>query len=162
MILLGLGGNLPSRFGAPAETQAAALALLERTGVRVLRRSRLWHSAPVPASDQPWFVNAVVQVETPLAPLALLRVLLATEQAMGRVRGRRNGPRSLDIDLLAYGETVSDSAPLLPHPRLHERSFVLEPLAEIAPGWRHPRLGLTATQLLAQLGAAGSALEPLA
>jgi 2-amino-4-hydroxy-6-hydroxymethyldihydropteridine diphosphokinase len=106
----------------------------------------------MPPSAQPWFVNAVAILETALEPVALLDALLALEAQFGRVRGARNAPRSLDLDLLDYGGRLIDSERLiLPHPRLHKRRFVLAPLVEVAPAWRHPRLGLGAGELLARL-----------
>ncbi len=150
MILIGLGANLPSpRHGEPRATCEAALTALEAAGVKVLRRSRWYRSAPVPASDQPWFVNGVAAVETGLAPAELLALLHRIEADFGRARRRRNEARILDLDLLAYGERRSapGEAPVLPHPRLAGRAFVVLPLAEIAPGWRHPVSGLTAAEM---------------
>jgi 2-amino-4-hydroxy-6-hydroxymethyldihydropteridine diphosphokinase len=154
MILIGLGANLASpEFGAPPDSLEAALGLIAERGPRIVARSRWFRSAPVPPSDQPWFVNGVVAVETALAPAALLEVLHAVEARFGRVRRERNAARVLDLDLLAYEERVSaeGETPILPHPRLHERAFVLRPLADIAPDWRHPRLGRTASALIADL-----------
>jgi 2-amino-4-hydroxy-6-hydroxymethyldihydropteridine diphosphokinase len=153
MILIALGANLPSSAGAPAKTLAAALAAFEEAGVRIEKRSRWYRSAPVPASDQPDYVNAVVLVATALDPKALLALLHRIETRFGRVRGAKDAARTLDLDLLAYDDIVGDGAdgPVLPHPRLHERAFVLRPLAEIAPGWRHPTLGLTALALAKNL-----------
>jgi 2-amino-4-hydroxy-6-hydroxymethyldihydropteridine diphosphokinase len=149
MVLIGLGGNLPSVVGPPARTIAAALDRLAAQGVGVLARSALYRTAPVPASAQPWFVNAVAQVDDALAPDALLDLLLTVEVEFGRQRGAPNAARTLDLDLLAYGATCRDDARLtLPHPRLHERAFVLHPLCDVAPEWRHPRLGRTARELL--------------
>jgi 2-amino-4-hydroxy-6-hydroxymethyldihydropteridine diphosphokinase len=153
VILLGIGGNLPTaEYGSPRETLTAALAALADRRIGVLARSRWYRSEPMPPSAQPWFVNAVAILETALEPVALLDALLALEAQFGRVRGARNAPRSLDLDLLDYDGRLIDSERLvLPHPRLHERRFVLAPLVEVAPAWRHPRLGLGAGELLARL-----------
>jgi 2-amino-4-hydroxy-6-hydroxymethyldihydropteridine diphosphokinase len=153
MILIALGANLPSAAGAPVATLTAALAALESHGVRVRKTSRWYRSAPVPASAQPDYLNAVASVETSLDPKALLLLLHRIEARFGRVRGATNEARTLDLDLLAYDDRVDDGAdgPILPHPRLHERAFVLRPLAEIAPRWRHPVLGRTALALAKNL-----------
>ena len=154
MILIGLGANLPSpRHGAPAETCAAALAALEASGVAVRRVSRWYRSAPVPPSAQPWYVNGVAEVETELGPADLLGVLHQVEREFGRLRRVRNEARVIDLDLLAYDKRVSgpDEVPCLPHPRLAERAFVVLPLAELAPDWRHPVSGLRAAELVRAL-----------
>jgi len=157
MIFIGLGANLPSRAGAPQATLEAALADLERAGVRILGRSGWWRTAPVPMSDQPWFVNGVAAVEAALEPAALLALLHQIEADYGRERLVVNGARTLDLDLLAYGDRVNPGpeSPILPHPRLHQRAFVLRPLAEVAaevaPDWIHPGTGLPLAALLAAL-----------
>ena len=153
LILIGLGANLDSPvWGSPRQTLTAALTALEAEGVAMLARSGWYRSAPVPPSEQPWFINAVVSVATPLDARGLLALMQKTEIAFGRVRGERNSARVLDLDLLDYrGERIQTPELTLPHPRMHQRRFVLEPLAELAPQWRHPVLGQTAEQLLAVL-----------
>ena len=155
MILIGLGGNLDSpRFGPPRATLTAALDALVAARIRILARSSWYESEPMPPSDQPWFVNAVAALETGLEPAPLLAQLQAVEARLGRVRRGRNAARSIDLDLLDHsGQLIETPFLTLPHPRLHERRFVLMPLAEIAPEWRHPRLGLSARELLSRLPA---------
>lgn len=153
MILVGIGSNLAAPgYSSPQETAEAALTALPGIGAALRRRSS-WHaSEPVPASDQPWFVNAVAEIETALPPAELLARLLAVEARFARKRSVRDAARTLDLDLLDYDglECVTPDL-VLPHPRLHERRFVLLPLHEVAPAWRHPRLRLSAAELLARL-----------
>ncbi len=132
---VGLGANLGADLLATLGRAAAALAALPRTRVAAL--SSAWRSAPVDAGG-PDFLNAVVALDTELAPLALLDALQAVETAHGRERSYRNAPRTLDLDLLMHGDARLDTPRLvLPHPRLHERAFVLRPLLEIAPELLH-------------------------
>lgn len=153
MIIVALGGNLPHEaYGSPRKVIEAAFEALAAGGLGVAVRSRLYASAPVPASNQPDFVNAAARIETPLPPRELMRLLHAVETAFGRVRQTRNEARTLDLDLLAYHDLVVESDDLvLPHPRLHERAFVLLPLQDVAPGWRHPVLGKTVEAMIEAL-----------
>ena len=131
-------------------------------GLKLVARSSWWESAPVPVSDQPWYVNGVAEIATDLDPVALLGALHAIEAEFGRVRSVPNAPRVLDLDLLAYGSTVrtGPEAPLLPHPRLAERAFVLKPLAQVGPDWRHPVSGRSLSEMLAALPP-GQIVRPL-
>jgi 2-amino-4-hydroxy-6-hydroxymethyldihydropteridine diphosphokinase len=142
---IGLGSNLGDRESSLSQ----ALAGLERRGFEITARSSLYWTEPVGGPPQEWYLNAVAAGSTALAPEELLRACLDVERELGRERRVRNGPRTLDADLLLYGDEVrADQALELPHPRLHERRFVLVPLCEIAPEARHPRLGLSAAELL--------------
>ena len=169
MIFLGLGGNMPSeRFGPPRATLEAALVALKRHGIQLCRRSRWYRSQPLPNDGQPWYVNGVAEIETALPPGELLARLLEIERKFGRQRRERWAPRTIDLDLLAYHERSNwdagaTAAPTLPHPRLHERAFVLIPLAELAPSWRHPVLGSTVEAMLEALtpGQYVAPLDPL-
>jgi 2-amino-4-hydroxy-6-hydroxymethyldihydropteridine diphosphokinase len=153
VILIGIGSNLAAPPAiTPLETAQAALAALAAPHLHPFACSSWYESAPVPVSGQPWFVNAVALVATELEPATLLERMLAVESRFGRVRGERNAARTLDLDLLDYDGLIIDSPTLmLPHPRMAERRFVLEPLCEIAPQWCHPVLHLTAAALLARL-----------
>jgi 2-amino-4-hydroxy-6-hydroxymethyldihydropteridine diphosphokinase len=152
-IFIALGANLPSAdYGAPRATLEAALALLAREGMTILQRSSWWQTGPQPASEQPDFINGVIEVETALPPAELLAVLHRVESACGRVRHERWEARVLDLDLIDYrGERRAGEGgpPVLPHPRLSERLFVLVPLQEIAPDWRHPVSGIALPELIA-------------
>ena len=143
---IGLGANL----GNPAETIEQALDLLgEQDGLEVVAVSTLRETEPVGFPDQPWFLNGAVAVETDLSPRELLSRLLAVELALGRTRdGPRFGPRTIDLDLLVYGsEEVSEPGLTVPHPRLAERRFALEPLAELDADLDVPGRGSVSTLL---------------
>lgn len=139
MILIALGANLPSPAGPPAATLDAALEALGEAGdIRVLKRSRLYRSLSWPDASLPEYRNAVADIGTSLDPLALLERLHGIEARFGRLREAIGAPRPLDLDLLDYHGVVRTEAPLLPHPRMRQRAFVLLPLVELAPDWRHP------------------------
>jgi 2-amino-4-hydroxy-6-hydroxymethyldihydropteridine diphosphokinase len=166
MIAVALGANLPSRAGAPGDTLRAALAALDQRGVRVNAVSSMWRSPAWPDPREPPFVNAAAVVETALSPEILLGVLQAVETLFGRDRSAgapRNAPRTLDLDLIDYNGRVQAGPPELPHPRTAERAFVLLPLREVAPAWRHPVSGMRIDDLIARLApAARAAMSRLA
>jgi 2-amino-4-hydroxy-6-hydroxymethyldihydropteridine diphosphokinase len=159
MILVAIGANIPGTSGsAPQENCERALELLETDGLTVVARSRWYRSSPWPRSDQPDYVNGVTCIEAHGSPEALLQRLHAIEAQMGRVRGAPNISRTIDLDLLAYGQLIrgapTDGDPMrlqLPHPRLHERAFVLFPLSDIAPTWIHPASGRSVAEMIADL-----------
>lgn len=154
-IFIGAGANLAHpTYGSPRETLEAAFRELEGRGVRIQRVSPWYHTAPVPASDQPWYQNAVAEVVTAVGPDRLLATLHEVEEAFGRVRTVANAARMIDLDLLDFRGEIAPETPgraTLPHPRLATRAFVLRPLADLAPDWRHPVTGEPIQALLAAL-----------
>jgi 2-amino-4-hydroxy-6-hydroxymethyldihydropteridine diphosphokinase len=163
-VFIGLGANLTHpRYTTPKATLEAALADLGRRDIPVARVSPWYKTAPVPASDQPWYVNAVAELATSLPADALLAELHAVEEAFGRVRSVPNAPRLIDLDLLDFRGEIAPGGPgraILPHPRLASRAFVLLPLADLSPDWRHPATGATIGDLVAALPA-GQVIERL-
>ena len=144
---LSLGSNLGDR----AANLRAAVAQLDVVG-RLLAVSALYETQPVDVPDQPWFLNCVAAIETDKTPRELLHLALQAEAVMGRLRMRDKGARKIDIDVVLFGDRVVDEPGLkIPHPAMHRRRFVLQPLVEIAPEARHPELGKTARELLAEL-----------
>lgn len=150
-IFIALGANIPSAAGPPDVTLKAALAALRERGVQIRKISSFRQNDAWPDPSDPPFINAVAEIETDLQPVALLGLLHEVETSFGRKRSVPNAPRSLDLDLIDYRGRVMQGALELPHPRMAVRRFVLEPLAEVAPGWRHPVSGLSVEALLAAL-----------
>jgi 2-amino-4-hydroxy-6-hydroxymethyldihydropteridine diphosphokinase len=149
-VVIALGSNLAGPFGSCEALLEDALARFPPAGLTVLARSRWWRSAAWPDPAGPEYRNGVALVQAAAGPRQVLRALQAIEAALGRVRSDRNAPRTLDLDLVAYGRQVIDRPGLsLPHPRAHERRFVMGPLAEVAPDWRHPILGASVVDLAA-------------
>jgi 2-amino-4-hydroxy-6-hydroxymethyldihydropteridine diphosphokinase len=162
-IVVALGANFPGNWGTPAETIAHALDEMRRAKIEVASVSPLYVKAALGSAKQPPYVNAVALLDTRLAPEALLRVLKAIERRSGRRGGRPWGQRTLDLDIVDYGGQVrhwrgrrsayahAGTRPLtLPHPLAHRRPFVLRPLLDIAPDWRHPALKASARELWRQ------------
>jgi 2-amino-4-hydroxy-6-hydroxymethyldihydropteridine diphosphokinase len=142
---LSLGSNLGDREAHLTE----ALKRLEAASIHIRRRSSVYETEPQDVPDQPWFLNMVVEIETELFPRLMLARIQAIELGMGRKREAAKGPRSIDIDILFIGDFVITTRELqVPHPRLHERRFVLEPLAELAPDLLHPVIGKTIQEML--------------
>jgi 2-amino-4-hydroxy-6-hydroxymethyldihydropteridine diphosphokinase len=151
VILIALGSNLASHAGSPVETLNCALDRLRELGVKILSVSSFYETPAWPNPSDPAFVNAVAAVHAALQPVELLNLLHGVETEFGRMRSAPNAARTLDIDLLDYDGRVLAEDLVLPHPRLADRSFVLAPLAEIAPDWTHPITGQRVGELLAGL-----------
>ena len=154
-LFIGLGANLtPDGYASPREGCIAAVLALADEGVHLSALSHWYESAPVPISDQPWYLNAVAEATTELDAASTLAALHHIERRFGRVRTERNAARVLDLDLLDFAGLVIDSSNLaLPHPRMHERAFVLLPLGELRPEWEHPVSGIAIQDLIAMIPA---------
>lgn len=148
IVYLGLGSNLGDR----AENLRLARERIAAPDLRIVRASSIYETAPRELEDQPWFLNQAIECETELFPRQLLSRLKKIERAMGRKKRARNGPREIDLDILLYADSVVKSPELeVPHPRMMERRFVLEPLAEIAPEQKHPGTKRTMKEMLAKV-----------
>ncbi len=148
---MALGANLPGAYPSREALLDAAVDRLAQEGMAVKAQSAWWRSAAWPDPSAPAFLNGVVIVETSLTPAETIQRLHVVEAGFGRKRSARNAPRTLDLDLIAHGRLEIDETSLtVPHPRAHQRAFVMGPLAQIAPSWRHPVLNRTARELAAE------------
>ena len=163
-MVVALGCSLPGSYPSREALLEAALEALAGEGLTVAARSVWWTSAAWPDPTAPAYLNGVVLVETRASAEETLATLHRVEARFGRVRTEANAPRTLDLDLIAHGRTVLDGAVVVPHPRAHERLFVMGPLAQIAPDWRHPVNGRTAAELAgtASVGADATPLPHIA
>ncbi len=160
-VIVALGSNLKGSYGSLEALLEAALAKFEAAGLKVVARSSWWKSAAWPDPTGPEYRNGVALVETALGPRATLDALRCIERAFGRERAEANAARTLDLDLIAHGRTIlNDPSLTLPHPRAHVRRFVMGPLAEVLPEWRHPVLGDT-SERLSEKAAVGSDAVPV-
>jgi len=161
MIVVALGSNLKGEWASSISVLEGAKARFSDLGLKILKCSSYWRSAAWPNADQPDYINAIALVETPLGPNRVLSALHSLEAMFGRVRTEPNAPRVLDLDLIAHGRQVRLEADLvLPHPRAADRRFVMGPLAEIAPAWRHP-VSRERADVLAAAARVGADAEPL-
>ncbi len=147
-IYLGVGSNVGNRS---AHIQSAIFKLREEEGIRILKSSTLYETEPVGLKEQGCFLNSVTEGETILSPREFFETLKAVEKRVGRIEREKWGPREIDLDLLSYGERIIEEETLtVPHPRMHERDFVLVPLSEISPAWIHPKLKKNVKELLSE------------
>jgi 2-amino-4-hydroxy-6-hydroxymethyldihydropteridine diphosphokinase len=165
VILIGLGSNLSGPHHKTSfDVLLSARQIMAQKGLVPVRASRFWQTQPVPKSDQPWYCNQVVEIETCRDPRIVLHMLHQIEAMFGRIRNpsRRNEPRILDLDLLTYHRVVLDEPGItLPHPRLHERGFVLYPLRDVAPGFVHPILNKSVNLMIRDLPVSSGECFPL-
>lgn len=152
MIILGLGANLSGEYGSPLECLAKIPEFLQKKGIQTVNSSNVWKSAPVPISDQPWYHNAIIEIDTDKSPQELLTIIAEIEVKMGRVRNQKNEARIIDIDIISYNDEIIVLNNLnIPHERMSERAFVLFPLQEISPDWQHPATQKKIKELIEEL-----------
>jgi len=156
MIFLGLGSNLSSKFGDRFTNINLAISFLEEYGIKVIKKSNFYETPSYPNKENPKFINAVILVETTLPPVDLMSVLLFIEEKLGRKRDKKNDPRTCDIDIIDYNRQIlnlkfNNSELTLPHNELTKRNFVLFPLQEISPNWKHPKTKEFISDLLQKL-----------
>ncbi|MBO9710235.1 MAG: 2-amino-4-hydroxy-6-hydroxymethyldihydropteridine diphosphokinase [Caulobacter sp.] len=147
--MVALGCSLPGVYQSREALLDAAVLALGQAGLTVAAQSAWWASAAWPDPSAPGYLNGVLLVEPTSPPQAMLAGLHEIEARFGRVRAEANAPRTLDLDLIAHGRLVLEGAVTVPHPRAHQRLFVMGPLSQVAPGWRHPVVGETASALAA-------------
>ena len=152
MILIAIGSNLDSDlYGFPIQNCVNVINFL-RKHFFVIKVSRFYETEPIPKSNQPWYVNGVVEIKTNLYPFDILKKLFSIENHFKRIRKKKNEPRIIDLDLIAYNKLVSNKKSLiLPHPRMHQRMFVIRPICDINPKWVHPIFKQKALNLLKKL-----------
>jgi 2-amino-4-hydroxy-6-hydroxymethyldihydropteridine diphosphokinase len=157
MILIALGSNIDGPWGNPRQTVMKTIKTLDHWPIKTMKASTLIETAPYGNPNQPNFVNAIVQIRTALSPDSLIRRLHMIEKTAGRIRGRRWGPRTLDLDIIDYNGLIRtqhghvQKKLVLPHPGIAQRSFVLEPILEIAPHWKHPLTRQSAKVMIQKL-----------
>lgn len=152
MIFIGIGSNLSSKIhGSPMKICLEAVKIL-KTEILIDSMSPWYESEPVPKSDQPWYINGVLNIKTKLNPLDILKLLLKIEGDFGRVREKKNESRILDLDLLSFkNRIIYTDRLILPHPRMHLRSFVMRPIVDINPDWIHPKLKMNAMDIMRRI-----------
>ena len=156
MIFLGLGSNLSSSFGDRFKNINLALSHIEKSGIKIIKRSNFYESLSYPNKNNPKFINIVVSVSSNLQPRDLMTALICIEEKLERKRNKKNDPRTCDIDIIDYNNkilnlTYNQNFLKIPHPRLQERNFILFPLREISPLWKDPKSGMTIDDLIDKL-----------
>ena len=156
MIFLGLGSNLPSKYGDRFTNINLAISYLERYGIKVIKKSSFYETPSYPNKEHPKFINVVILVETILPPVDLMSVLIFIEEKLERKRGKKNDPRTCDIDIIDYNSQIlnlryNNLDLMVPHKELSTRNFVLLPLQEISPTWKHPKTKEIISVLLQKL-----------